>query len=67
MNQPNEVVWVDKETEFAGELKRFTTHSLKKKTDLTEYNIVGDTKVPLLRFFPFISKLKAGDIITTGQ
>ena len=35
--------------------------------DLIEYNIVGDTKAPLLRCFPFISKLKSGDIITTGQ
>ena len=36
-------------------------------SDLVEYNIVGDTKPPLLRCFPFISKLKGGDIITTGQ
>ena len=36
-------------------------------SDLVEYNIVGDTKVPLLRCFPFISKLDGGDIITTGQ
>ena len=36
-------------------------------TDIVEYNIVGDTKAPLLRCFPFISKLKSGDIITTGQ
>ncbi len=36
-------------------------------SDLVEYSIVGDTKVPLLRCFPFISKLKGGDIITTGQ
>ena len=36
-------------------------------TDLIEYNIVGDTKAPLLRCFPFISKLKSGDIITIGQ
>ena len=34
---------------------------------LIEYNIVSDTKIPLLRFFRLISKLKAGDIITTGQ
>ena len=34
---------------------------------LVEYNIVGDTKAPLLRCFPFISKLKGGDIITTAQ
>ena len=42
-------------------------HSLIIYTDLIEYNIIGDTKAPLLRCFPFISKLKSGDIITTGQ
>ena len=42
-------------------------HSLMIYTDLIEYNIVGDTKAPLLPCFPFISKLKSGDIITTGQ
>ena len=42
-------------------------HSLMIYMDLIECNIVGDTKVPLQRCFPFISKLKAGDIITTGQ
>ena len=36
-------------------------------SDPVEYNIVGDTKAPLLRCFPFISKLKGGDIITTGK
>ena len=42
-------------------------HSLMIYTDLIEYIIVGDTKAPLLRCFPFISKLKSGDIKTTGQ
>ena len=42
-------------------------HSLMIYTDLIEYNIVGDTRAPLLRFILFISKLKSGDIITTGQ
>ena len=42
-------------------------HSLMIYTDLIEYNIVCDTKIPLLRCFPFISKLKAGDVLTTGQ
>ena len=51
--------------EFAYDIVRI--HSLMIYTDLIEYNIVGDTKAPLLRFFPFISKLKSGDIITTGQ
>ena len=36
-------------------------------SDLVAYSIVGDTKAPLLRCFPFISKLKGRDIITTGQ
>ena len=42
-------------------------HSLMIYTDLIEYNIVGDTRAPLLRCFPFFSKLRSGDIITTGQ
>ena len=51
--------------EFAYDIVRI--HSLMIYTDLIEYNIVGDTKAPLLRCFPFLSKLKSGDIITTGQ
>ena len=51
--------------EFANHIVRI--HSLMIYTDLTEYNIVGDTKTPLLRCWPSISKLKSGDIITTGQ
>ena len=50
---------------FAYDIVRI--HSLKIYTDLIEYNIVGDTKAPLLRYFPFILKLKSGDNITTGQ
>ena len=42
-------------------------HSLIIYSDLVEYNIVRDTKAPLLRCFSFISKLKGGDIITTAQ
>ena len=42
-------------------------HSLMIYTDIVEYNIVGDTKALLLRCFPFISRLKSGDITTTGQ
>ena len=42
-------------------------HSLMIYSDLVEYSIVGNTKAPLLRCFPFISKLKGGDIIATGQ
>ena len=53
------------EPTFAYDIVRI--HSLMIYTDIVEYNIVGDTKTPLLRYFPFISKLKSGDIITTGQ
>ena len=42
-------------------------HSLMIYSDLVDYNNVGDTKTPLLRCFRFISKLKGGDFITTGQ
>ena len=53
------------ERQFAYDIVRI--HSLMSYSDLVEYSIVGDTKAPLLRCFPFISKLKGGDIITTGQ
>ena len=53
------------EPEFAYYIVRI--HSLMIYSDLVEHNIVGDKKAPLLRCFPFISKLKGGDIITTGQ
>ena len=53
------------EPKFAYDIVRI--HSLMTYSDLVEYNIVGDTKAPLLRCFPFISKLNGGDIITTGQ
>ena len=42
-------------------------HSLMIYTDMIENNIVGDTTVLLRRCFLFISKLKAGNINTTGQ
>ena len=42
-------------------------HSLMIYSDIIEHNIVGDTKTPLLRCIPFISKVKNGDIISTGQ
>ena len=51
--------------EFAYDIVRI--HSLMIYTDLIEYNILGDRKAPLLRCLSFISKLKSGDIITTGQ
>ena len=51
---------------FAYDIVRI--HSLMIYTNPIEYNIVGDKKVPLLRCcFTFFSKLKSGDIITTGQ
>ena len=51
--------------EFAYDIVRI--HSLMIYTDLIDYNIVGDTKAPLLPCFPFISKLESGDNITTGE
>ena len=51
--------------EFAYDIVRM--HSLMIYTDLIEYNVLGDMKAPLLRCFLFISKLKAGNIITTRQ
>ena len=53
------------EPTFAYDIVRI--HSLMVYTDIVQYNFVGDTKAPSLRCFPFISKLKSGDIITTGQ
>ena len=53
------------EPEIAYDIVRF--HSLMIYSNLLGYNIVGDTKAPLLRCFTFISNLKGGDIITTGQ
>ena len=53
------------EPEFAYNIVRI--HSLMIYSDIVEYKIVGNTKTPLLRCFPFISKLEEGDIITTGQ
>ena len=53
------------EPKFAYHIVRIL--SLMIYSDLVEYSIVGDTKVPLVRCFPFISKLNGGDIITTRQ
>ena len=50
---------------FAYDIVRI--HPLMIYSDLVEYNIVGDTKFPLLRCFPFISNLMGGNIMTTGQ
>ena len=51
--------------EFAYDIVRI--HSFMIYTDLIEYNNVGDTKTSMLRCLPFLSKLKAGDIITSRQ
>ena len=51
--------------EFAYDIVRI--HSLLIYNDLIEDNIVGETKVLLLRCFPFTPKFKSGDIMTTGQ
>ena len=51
--------------EFAYDIVRI--QSLMIYSDIVEYKIVGDTKTPLLRCLPFISKLKRGDITTNGQ
>ena len=53
------------EPEFAEDIVHI--HSLMIHMDLIECMVVGDTKAPLVRCFRFISKLWAGDIITTGQ
>ena len=36
-------------------------------SNIKEYNIVADTKTPLLRCIPFISKVKRAYMISTGQ
>ena len=48
-------------------LTTFSANTLMMHTDLVEYNIIGDTKAPLLRCCFLVSKLKAGDFVTTGQ
>ena len=53
------------ERTFAYDIVR--NHSLMIYTDIVEYKIVGDTRAPLLRCFPFLYSLESGDIITTGQ
>ena len=42
-------------------------YSLMIYSDIIEHNILGDTKTPLLRCIPFISKVEKGDIIPTKQ
>ena len=50
---------------FAQDIVRI--HSLMIYTDIVEYNIVGDTKAPFHRCFPFFSKLNSDDLLTTRQ
>ena len=42
-------------------------HSIMISTEILECHNVGDSKALLLRCFPFVSKVKSRDIITTGQ
>ena len=42
-------------------------HSLMIYSDNKEYNIVCETKTPLLRCIRFISKVKSGKIVSSGQ
>ena len=42
-------------------------HSLLIYIDIIEHNKIGDTKTPLLRCIPFISKVKNGDLKSTGH
>ena len=51
--------------EFAYDIVHILSLMIYK--DLIEYKIVGDTRASLLHCFLFLSKLNAGDIITTGQ
>ena len=44
-----------------------TKHSFMIYSDIIEYDIVGDTEIPLLRCIPFISKVRKGGIKSTGQ
>ena len=66
-----ERIWSDAENKWA-QLSRtcydiVSKHSLKIYTNLLDSNILGDTTVPLLRCFSFISKLKVADLKTNGQ
>ena len=42
-------------------------HFLMIYTDIIEYKKVGDTKNSFLHSIPLISKVKKGEIISTGQ
>ena len=42
-------------------------HTLIIYSDIVEYSTVGDTKAALLRCISFMSKIKNGDIFSTGQ
>ena len=42
-------------------------HSLMRYSDIIEYNIISDTKIPLMRCIPFISKEKGRYMNSTGR
>lgn len=52
-------------SEYAFDILRI--HSILVYSDIIEYNIIGDTKAPLLRCFPLMSKLKGGELISPNQ
>ena len=45
----------------------YDIHSFMINSGIIENNVVDDTKTPLLRCIPFISKGRSGDRISTGQ
>ena len=53
------------EPTFAYDIDRI--QSIMIFTEIVDYNIVGDTKAPLLYWLLSISKLKFGDIKSSGQ
>lgn len=53
----------DHEAPLPIDILRF--HSMMIYSDIVEYNIVGDTKAPLLRCFPLMSKVRDGSLSIT--
>lgn len=50
-------------SEFPIDILRF--HSVMVYTDIVEFSIIGDTKAPILRCFPFINKIQRDSISIT--
>ena len=50
-------------SEFPIDILRF--HSVMVYTDIVEFSIIGDTKAPILRCFPFINKIQRDSISVT--